>query len=375
MNPPQSPFRFLAGFAMLALAVTAEAQLQTSLKTNRLDRLAFNEFNPDGQPLKLDPPSPPPPLNRFRLNAQAAFNISGGFTGAGPLVLNPGNQPTPNGNPYNYNDGYVLTDVSGNAGGQTWNWGYDSPSQVSGNTILMHRATSVAGVNTDTSQNSDNPSFGFELIYDRELGSYQELHFGMEAAANYLNVSLHADHPGSASITQTTDAYSFAPGATPPGAPYQGTFNGPGFLLSSSPVSSVSAAGASALADHQELDADVWGFRLGPYLDYPLIERLRLSMSAGLTTAVLSVSGSWRETAAISGRIIAIGAGSGNDTSLQWGGYAGLSASWQLSGCWSAEAGFQFQSLDDYRHTLGGRAAELNLSESYIITWGINYSF
>ena len=47
----------------------------------------------------------------------------------------------------NYADGYVHVDSSGNAGGQTWNWGYQNASQVQGNTLTMHSA-SVTGNGT-----------------------------------------------------------------------------------------------------------------------------------------------------------------------------------------------------------------------------------
>src|SRR5207248_6705068 len=49
---------------------------------------------------------------------------------------------TPRGDRYNYDDGYLLTDTSGNYGGQTWYWGYDnSANQISGNTIMLSRST------------------------------------------------------------------------------------------------------------------------------------------------------------------------------------------------------------------------------------------
>src|SRR5580704_4143227 len=47
------------------------------------------------------------------------------------------------GNHGGYVDGYVLQDSSGNAGGLTWNWGYNNASQVQGNTLTLHGATST----------------------------------------------------------------------------------------------------------------------------------------------------------------------------------------------------------------------------------------
>ena len=60
-------------------------------------------------------------LNRFSVNARFGLNISAKFKRASSLSLTAPSRSTPDGNRYNYDDGYVLTDVSGNAGGQTWN--------------------------------------------------------------------------------------------------------------------------------------------------------------------------------------------------------------------------------------------------------------
>src|SRR5689334_972744 len=92
--------------------------------------------------------------NRLSASLRFGLNISARFKGNAvtfppPLGLT---RSTPNGDAYNYDDGYVLTDVSGNEGGQTWYWGYDNSTtypagQISdgvafpANTILFSRST------------------------------------------------------------------------------------------------------------------------------------------------------------------------------------------------------------------------------------------
>src|SRR6266850_1931008 len=74
-----------------------------------------------------------PVTNRFTFSARFSLNIKAKFQNVGS-VLPASPRTTPDGANYNYDDGYVLTDVSGNFGGQTWNWGYDdNVSQISGN--------------------------------------------------------------------------------------------------------------------------------------------------------------------------------------------------------------------------------------------------
>src|SRR5947207_1223367 len=69
------------------------------------------DFPEDPNRLSLGP--------RFGMNFKAAFGNS-------PAV-NPGLAAA--GADHTYNDGYVLRDISGNAGGLTWNWGYQNSSQ------------------------------------------------------------------------------------------------------------------------------------------------------------------------------------------------------------------------------------------------------
>src|SRR2546423_15594441 len=63
---------------------------------------------------------PPASLNRFGLSYRMGFNISAKFKNLGgyPILSNPG--LTPDGQPWNYDNGYVLEDKQGNASSLTW---------------------------------------------------------------------------------------------------------------------------------------------------------------------------------------------------------------------------------------------------------------
>src|SRR6266478_5921027 len=109
-------------------------------------------------------------LNRVTVSARFGFNLSAKFRGLPTLPQPISSRLTAHGDRYNYDDGYVLTDISGNAGGQTWYWGYDnSASQISGNTILLGRSTAM-GSSPAVSLDSD-PSLGAEIVYRRQLGA------------------------------------------------------------------------------------------------------------------------------------------------------------------------------------------------------------
>jgi hypothetical protein len=56
------------------------------------------------------------------------------------------------------------------------------------------------------------------LTYDRLLGTKGRFRFGLEAAANYADLSLRDSRTISGSLIRVTDAYPFTPGTTPPRA-------------------------------------------------------------------------------------------------------------------------------------------------------------
>jgi len=333
--------------------------------------------------------------NRLSFSARLGFNISARFKAVnGTPVGPPASRPTPDGIGYDrYDNGYVHTDISGNYGGQTWNWGYDdSASQINSttlnpegfnpafpnDTILMSRTTTT-GAGGATGSFDDDPSLGCELTYNRLLGVWGDARYGLEAAVNYLNLCLRESGTFTGSATRLTEAYPFTPGTRPPYAtppdtapgPYQGSYEGPGFVIDDTPVSSstVEVPGAT-VTDKRRFDGDLWGFRLGPFLEVPLGDPVNLSLSAGLAVGLLDADAAWSQT---SGN--ATVSGSGSDSDVLWGGYASAVLTWYLSERWSVVGGAQFQSLGNYEHSFGGRKVEVDLSNSWFVTLGLSYKF
>jgi hypothetical protein len=318
--------------------------------------------------------------NRLTFSARFGFNVSARFRGQTTLPLGINLRTTPSGDPYNYDDGYVLTDISGNAGGQTWYWGYDdSANQISGNTILLSRST--ASGNFSSPSFDSNPNFGGELTYDRLLGTKDKLRFGLEAAANYLNLSLHNSSTASGTLSRVTDAYPFTPDTTPPAAtpsaPYQGSFGGPGFVIGDTPVNStvVIIPGGVIVTGQRQFDADLFGLRLGPYLDIPFHNNFNFWVSGGLAVCWLNGEASWSETVTVTGAGSASSSGSGRDDDLLWGGYVAANVSWDVKDNWSIVGGVQYQNLGIYRHNFGLRQAEVDLRNSVFVTIGLSRRF
>lgn len=322
-----------------------------------------------------------PATNRLTFSARFALGVSAKFSGTAPIAVPAPTRTAPHGENYNYDDGYVLPDSSGSGDGYTWYWGYDnSASQVdsANHTILLSRSASSTQLRSP--EMDDAPSLGAELNYSHELGTTKHFRFGYEAAVNYLNISLSG---GGYNLRapRTTDAYAYPSEATPPGATpgnvYQGSFDGPGMVIGTTPVSSTTTMGTiGTVTGSRSLDADLWGGRVGPYLEYYLNDDVSVSLSGGLALGWVNNSVAWNETVNfIGGGSLAPDIGRGSDDALLWGFYVSANAYWRLSEHWSAAGSLQFQDLGTYEHTFGTRKAELDLSHSLFVTIGLSYNF
>ena len=95
-----------------------------------------------------------------------------------------------------------------------------------------------------------------------------------------------------------------------------------------------------------------------------------------MAVGILNASANWKETVTLDGGLgSTTSSGSGDDTSVLWGYYFGLDAVYQFNEHWGVDVGVQFQDLGTYDHNFGGRTAELDLSQSVYVQFGVSYSF
>jgi hypothetical protein len=332
------------------------------------------------------------PANGLTLSARLGFNVSTRFKGnTSDLPTFAPNRLTPNGDAYNYDDGYVLTDSSGNYGGQTWYWGYDNSATHPGgqisdglsfpeNTVLLSRSTATGSYSSPSI--GDDPIPGFELNYGRRLGQIGSGTWGVEIAVNWQSLSVHDSSTYYGTAMRVTDAYPFSPGTTPPSAtivpnnPYQGAYGDEGFLLGDTAVSSTTSMvpGGATISGQRRFEADLWGFRLGPYLSFPLSQKLDLSISGGLAVGLINSQASWSDTVTVAGKSVS-SRGSGDDFGILWGGVAAANLSWSFSDHWSATAGVQYQYLGTYEADYGKASVEVDLTKSFFLLIGASYKF
>ena len=306
--------------------------------------------------------------NRLSVAARVGFNIKANFDyAAGSAGAPP--QFTPDGDAYNYDDGYVLTDVSGNAGGVTTYWGYDGAAQDTGTEILMSRTSTVAG-SGPSSMDASDPQIGAEVTYSHELEVEKNWRFGFDFAASFQPLKYEDQSSFNPVTSTTTDSFGYA-GVAPPAAPYQGTFNGPGFLLNSTPSSSTTVPGAIGplTQGKSELEGTLWGLRVGPYMEFPLGDHFAVHCAGGLSLAWLDVNVDWSTTGGVTAN------GGGTDSEILSGAFLGADFLWHVTEKWSAVVGAEFEYLNDWEGDFGGSTVQFDFSRSLYATLGISRAF
>ncbi|HTX22901.1 MAG TPA: hypothetical protein VMD27_13715 [Candidatus Aquilonibacter sp.] len=333
----------------LALALTA------SLSAPKLHAQITTPDNPDPNWISFGP--------------QLGFNIKARFNHVGNVnPMSPG--PATGGDvDRTYDDGFVHVDSSGDAGGQTWNWGYQNDSQVQGNTLVMHSVSTADG---SLGKNADLPD-GFDLAFGRRLGTVRGIKWGAQAAFDFTHISIWDDDPFSGSATLISDAFSLG-GTTPPQAPYSGSFNGPGPLLGDTPTRTT-ASETVAVTGERKLDAQVYALRLGPYFEFPLGERCLGRLGGGLALAVADTRYSFNETISYGGGKVVNNTASGSGAEFNAGGYLEGKLSFDVTSCTSFFAGAQYEYLGTFSCNAGGEQAQLKMGNTVYVLFGLQMSF
>ncbi len=310
---------------------------------------------------------------RMGLSYRMNYNISTRFGNVGGFRARTNPGPATGSNvDRNYDNGFNRVDVSGNAGGQTWYWGYNDASQIVGDSVVMSSRSSPGRVSSEA---SDDPQHGFEVTYNLDLGGKNEWRWGVEAAGNYTAINISDRRTLSGPVRTISDAFALN-GVVPPVAPYAGTFNGPGVVIGSTPARSVTTTSTGAtITGSREIEADVFGVRAGPYFEFMFAPRLAVSLSAGLAIVEISSDFNFNENVTISGLGTRSRSGSASDDEVLAGGYLSGNLLCKVSDRFSLFGGVQFYSLGTHSLQAGSKTAELDLESSLGVVLGGSFSF
>lgn len=307
--------------------------------------------------------------NRLSLGARVGMNFTANFRnqsqsnpGAGIGILN-----------RNYDDGYVRVDSGGIGSGGTWNWGYQNASQVSGDTLVFH-SDQLATVPLEAEQDSDDIRPGIEVIYQRVFGKFfLGGHWGFEGSIGYTDLDIEDNSSANGVLTHITDTYDLN-GVVPPTAPYNGTFDGPGPILSTIPTRTTPTE-AAFTTSHQQLSGYVIGVRLGPFFEWNLGKRFAVAFSGGLVLAPTKIDYEFSETTSVSGGPPTTIRGESDATDLLYGHYVAGTLHCNLTRSWGLFASAQFQTLNELEQKVAGRTATLEQDSTFYGVAGVSYRF
>ncbi len=147
-----------------------------------------------------------------------------------------------------YVDGFVYTDPGTTDSetdvyGMTWNWGYNDSGQYQGNSVVFHSATvtdaSEGAFRQPWSEEQTVSQTGFDVSAGCRLLRGSRLALGFSTGVSWFPERTEQSavvRRGGQTTWRYVDSYS-APYTPFPSAPYSGTTDGPGYLLSNIPDS------------------------------------------------------------------------------------------------------------------------------------------
>ncbi len=321
--------------------------------------------------------------NRYSVNGRFTFSVDAAFTSQTPV-----NSIGPSGAggvDRFYDDGFVRVDISGNAGGSTWFWGYDDAVQLTGvgtaaGTLAFHSAASPADQFTLGSDEEVLP--GIDFRYAREMGelSFAVLgqprvaRYGLSFGFGYTDLGLASRNTLTAPVTLTTDTYAIG-ALIPPAAPAAGTFAGPGGVIPDTPATRVVGPAAATADSRNKIDGRLYGATLGPFMEIPLSERLLAEFSVGLAVARADRRYTYRETVAISGIPTTLRSGRSEDADWLVGGSLNATLNYRATETLDCSLGFQYQNLGATTQNVNGRTARVDLGQALSVVFGLNWCF
>ena len=329
--------------------------------------------------VKLEPVTPEY-KNRIGLSYLMGLNITVDFKRLGGLALSDPGSAIGTAVNRNYDNGYNRVDVSTNAGGLTWYWGYQNANSAQGDNLSLQSYSTLPTAHSNNQ--TDDPQNGVEVFYQRELFRDKRWRLGLTAAFGYTYVSVQDSQTLKNTSYRTNDTYALG-GVIPPLAPYNGTFQGPGPLISSQPSSRSTdvLVSSATVAGYRSLDSDVFTLRLGPYCELPIYKRLSLMLEGGLTLVVADTTFHYNETVTISDPsndidlVSSKRRGTDSQTDFLVGAYAGGSLEFALTKQLSLVAGAHYQTTGQTFNHSGKKESVLDFGSSIIVSVGAIYSF
>lgn len=324
----------------------------------------------------------PSAKSRWSFGASFAplLNVESDFSGLGSFGAAFSPQPLGGGQDYEYEDGFVRVDVTGNSGGLTGYWGYDNASQYDeiNQTVSFNLSSGLAN---GRAGETEEYSPGFEIFGYYDMGHIADFNgkpvsWGFKTGVHYSKISTGGSSRLTTDVLRVTDTFDTSEIFLFPPPGYQGTFNGPGLLIGDSPTRTQEIlAGGGTIASDLDLDVDMITIAAGPYIEIPLADKFSVSAEAGVSVSIAHGDYEFDTLTTITGLPAQSASGEETRTVVLPGLYAGVSAIWQLTDHFGLQGSARYQYIDQFSVDANGSNASLSFDGAAIVSLGGVWSF
>jgi hypothetical protein len=273
-----------------------------------------------------------------------------------------------------YDDGYVRQDSYNSGIGNTWNWGYDDSSQVSGNVISYSLGTSTVGASRMRLDNEKD--FGLGVHFDTPLKLDGGFPLILTYGLNWIPIEARSNEDVLLGSQSIRDDYTLQTGIVPP-APHSGRKNFPNSTISLTPDRVYSMnPGSHLLKGTSKVDGNILQFTIGGRVEHELSPRLHVSAEAALLASHARVRFSSDYEITKGGATVGNLNESNTTRTTSLGATAGASLSFDLNEQVSAYIGYSRIFSRNVSLSLdSGARASIDMGDAYILAYGINYVF
>lgn len=303
-------------------------------------------------------------------NVSAQFHFNGSFSASGS---NPGLAGVSGVN-HTFDDGYVLVDKTGDAGGYTSNWGYDQASQYNATTHQLTMRSVSSFTTSGSGEYTDQPFFGFDMAYGGIIVDTSIGRIGWELGFDLLPFSINDTQSLQGSFIRTIDTFNTG-GITLPTAPYHGSPSGIGPTILDTASTQTNQTLPGVIGGSRRLHGMLYEVRLGPTLFVPLGQRWTVSAALGPAMGIVPADYQYSETFVFSDGSTGSTTGRFGKTDFQFGGYVSGTVYLKVQKDAEIYAGAQAMDLGSARYASGGREADLKLGAAVVFSIGINWPF
>lgn len=312
---------------------------------------------------------------------RAEFSGFGDFQNPLPALPAPG--PGQN---YFYLDGSVQVDSSGNAGGLTTFWSYNNAAQYDPTAFGGQGAINFNGLagglnNAGTAAESNiAAAAGFDLYGYLHLGDLsipnntgRSASWGLRMGAQYSRVDVTNRDTLNSGVATVTDSFNLN-GVIPPGAPYTGTFLGPGPLLGDTPVRTTGTA-VAAISGSRQLDLHLLAAQFGSYVEFPVTKKVDVMLEGGLIMALATGSYRYESSVTVAGAGTQTSNGYESTTRLLPGFYTGIGLTYNITDHFGIQSAVRYQFMRQFDMNANGSTARLSFDTAFVLSLSAIYRF